>query len=88
MQRYGDILKELILKDNRYYVLTAENMVPIYYIMDDIKDNYLDAGIAEQTMVGVAAGLALRGRVPVVHAMASFLLMRAFEFIRTDIGYG
>ena len=88
MQRYGDILKELILKDNRYYVLTAENMGPIYYIMDDIKDNYLDVGIAEQTMVGVAAGLALRGRVPVVHAMASFLLMRAFEFIRTDIGYG
>lgn len=88
MKRYGDILKELILEDNKYYVLTAENMGPIYYIMDDIRDNYLDVGIAEQTMVGAAAGLALRGRVPVVHAMASFLLMRAFEFIRTDIGYG
>src|SRR4029079_12757590 len=31
-------------------------------------------------------GLALRGRVPVVHALAAFLTMRAFEFIRTDVG--
>ena len=88
MKRYGDILKELILEVNNYYVLTAENMGPIHYIIDDIRDNYLDVGIAEQAMVGIAAGLAIRGRVAVVHAMASFLLMRAFEFVRTDIGYG
>ena len=37
-------------------------------------------------MVGAAAGLALRGRMPVVHALATFLTMRAFEFIRTDVG--
>src|SRR5262249_43366510 len=42
--------------------------------------------IAEQTLVGAAAGLALRGRLPVVHALATFLTMRAFEFIRTDVG--
>jgi transketolase len=35
-------------------------------------------------MVGAAAGLALRGRIPVVHALSAFLTMRAFEFIRTD----
>jgi transketolase len=37
-------------------------------------------------MVGMAAGLALRGRIPIVHALAPFLTMRAFEFIRTDVG--
>ena len=37
-------------------------------------------------MVGAAAGLALRGRIPVVHALATFLTLRAFEFIRTDVG--
>src|SRR5690606_41763144 len=47
-----------------------------------------DVGIAEQTMTGAAAGLALRGRVPVVHALSTFLTMRAFEFIRTDLGIG
>ena len=37
-------------------------------------------------MVGAAAGLALRGRIPVAHALATFLTLRAFEFIRTDVG--
>jgi transketolase len=37
-------------------------------------------------MIGAATGLALRGRIPVTHALASFLTMRAFEFIRTDVG--
>jgi transketolase len=37
-------------------------------------------------MTGIATGLALRGRIPVIHALAAFLTMRAFEFIRTDIG--
>jgi transketolase len=48
----------------------------------------VDVGIAEQTLVGAAAGLALRGRIPVAHGLASFLTMRAFEFIRTDVGVG
>jgi transketolase len=36
-------------------------------------------------MVGAAAGMALRGRVPVCHALATFLTLRAYEFIRTDV---
>src|SRR5262249_27685305 len=49
-------------------------------------ERFVDVGICEQTLVGAAAGLALRGRRPVVHALAAFLTMRAFEFIRTDVG--
>jgi transketolase len=40
----------------------------------------------EQTLVGSAAGFALRGRVPIVHALACFITLRAYEFARTDIG--
>ena len=47
---------------------------------------FVVVGICEQTMVGMAAGLALRGRIPVVHALATFLTLRAFEFVRTDVG--
>jgi transketolase len=46
----------------------------------------IDTGITEQTMIGAAAGLALRGRKPIVHALGAFLTMRAFEFVRTDVG--
>src|SRR4029077_15831629 len=59
---------------------------PIRSLVAALGDRFLDTGITEQTMVGMAAGLALRGRIPVVHALATFLTMRAFEFIRTDIG--
>jgi transketolase len=48
---------------------------------------FLNVGIAEQTMVGVAAGLATCGKIPVVTAFAAMLSMRACEQIRTDLAY-
>jgi transketolase len=46
----------------------------------------MDVGIAEMTMIGMAAGMAVRGRVVLTHALSAFLTMRAFEFIRDDVG--
>ena len=77
---------DLALRDERILVRTAEHRAPIRGLPASLGDRFVDAGIAEQTMVGAAAGLALRGRVPVVHALATFLTLRAFEFIRTDVG--
>lgn len=85
---YEDLLKELIEKDDRFMVLTAENRAAIRNLHNQIGDKFIDTGITEQTMVGIAAGLALRGRIPIAHALATFLTMRAFEFIRTDVGIG
>ena len=48
---------------------------------------YLDCGIAEQNMVGVAAGLALSGKIPFVHSFACFISMRAIEQVRTSVAY-
>jgi transketolase len=86
MQTYEDILKELALRDERFIVMTAENRAPIRNLPGLLGDRFIDMGITEQAMIGAAAGLALRGRIPVTHALATFLTMRAFEFIRTDVG--
>jgi transketolase len=83
---YGDVLGSIARDDDRYVVMTAENRAPIRALPALLGHRFLDTGITEQTMVGMAAGLALRGRIPVIHALATFLTMRAFEFIRTDIG--
>jgi len=83
---YEEKLYQLLQEDHRLIVLTAENRAPIRGLPAKIPDRFIDVGICEQTMIGVAAGLALRGRIPIVHALASFLTMRAFEFIRTDVG--
>jgi transketolase len=85
---YEQKLLELIQNDDRIIVMTAENRAAMRNLPSKIGDRFIDAGIAEQTMVGMAAGLALRGRIPLVHALSTFLTMRAFEFIRTDIGIG
>ena len=83
---YEELLTSTALADDKYIVMTAENRALVRNIPQALGNRFIDTGITEQTMIGAAAGLALRGRVPVVHALTSFLTMRAFEFIRTDIG--
>lgn len=87
-QTYEEALREAAVADDSIVVMTAENRVAIRNLPGVLGKRFIDVGIAEQTMVGAAAGLALRGRKPVVHALAAFLTMRAFEFIRTDVGIG
>jgi transketolase len=83
---YEQLIHETALADERLLVMTAENRALIRNLPGPLGARFIDTGITEQTMIGAAAGLALRGRVPVVHALATFLTLRAFEFIRTDVG--
>ncbi|MEU8569467.1 transketolase C-terminal domain-containing protein [Streptomyces pathocidini] len=53
----------------------------------ELPDRLINVGIAEQTMVGVGAGLAGGGRVPFVCAAAPFLTGRALEQIKADVAY-
>ncbi len=85
---YQDILRKLLKEDERFVVMTAENRGAIRNLPNEIGDRFFDTGITEQTMIGAAAGLALRGRIPITHALATFLTLRAFEFIRSDVGIG
>jgi transketolase len=50
-------------------------------------ERFYDIGIAEQNMVGIAAGLATKGKLPIVHSFACFISMRACEQVRTTIAY-
>lgn len=86
MMSYEDRLKAIALADENVVVMTAENRAAIRNLPAALGSRFIDVGICEQTMIGAAAGMALRGRTPVVHALAAFLTLRAFEFIRTDVG--
>jgi len=83
---YEERLIQIAERNADVVVMTAENRAAIRNLPGKLGSRFIDVGIAEQTLVGAAAGLALRGRVPIVHALATFLTMRAFEFIRTDVG--
>ena len=83
---YEELLEQFAQRDDRLIVMTAENRAVIRNLPPKLGGRFIDTGITEMTQVGMAAGLALRGRIVVTHALATFLTMRAFEFIRTDVG--
>ena len=48
---------------------------------------FINTGVAEQSMVGIAAGMALRGLRPFCYTIATFALYRPFEMVRVDLCY-
>ncbi|MDR0599318.1 MAG: transketolase family protein [Treponema sp.] len=53
----------------------------------EFPDRYYEFGIMEQGVVGIAAGLAATGKIPVFCAIAPFVTSRPFEMFRNDLGY-
>ena len=87
MHYYETKLLEAAEKNPEVIVMTAENRFSMRNIPSILGDKFIDVGIMEQNMVGIAAGLSASGKIPIMHALAAFLTMRSFEFIRTDLGY-
>jgi transketolase len=54
---------------------------------DRFPDRFLNAGVAEQNMLGVAAGLALAGHTVFAYSLANFPTLRCFEQLRNDVAY-
>ena len=55
--------------------------------IENINDRFLNVGVAEQNMIGVATGMALRGYKVVVYSIANFATLRCLEQIRNDAAY-
>ncbi len=76
-------------KDKDIVVLTSDSrgsasMAPF---ADALPDQFVEIGIAEQDLVGQAAGLAAAGKKPFIASYAAFLSMRSIEQIKVDIAY-
>jgi transketolase len=70
-------------------VLTADMMSSFQTakFAETYPDRFFNVGVAEQNMVGIAAGLATCGKIPFVNTFSCFASMRALEMLRTDIAY-
>jgi transketolase len=83
----GDTLHELGEKHDNVWALTADTGGWIAAFRKDFPDRFVDVGIAEANLAGIAAGLALEGNIPFIAGMIPFMTMRACEQNRTDIAY-
>ena len=71
-------LMKLAEKDERIVLITGDMGFSMFEkFKEKFPDRYYNAGIAEQNMVGMAAGLALRGKKPYVYSIIPFLIMRS-----------
>lgn len=89
-KKFFEKILSLMEKDDDICYLTCDGLYEgssIRREISDYHDRIIDVGIAEQNLVGVAAGMALVGMKPIVATMGSFLTLRAYEQIHTDIAY-
>ncbi len=86
---YGSMLPELGARFPNVVVLDADlsSSTRTKAFKERFPDRYLNVGIAEQNMVGVAAGIALAGDVPLVNTFAAFLTRRACDQIAISVAY-
>jgi len=76
-------LIQLAGKDPRIQLLTADlGYMALEPFARAHPDKFLNVGVAEQNMVGIATGMAESGYIPFVYSIATFASMRAYEFIR------
>ena len=84
----SDALVKMALADKSVFVLTCDHG---YALFDDLRrhcpQQYINCGVAEQNMIGVAAGMAKRGLKPICYGLSAFLPIRVLEQIKIDICY-
>lgn len=89
MAAFAAGLEEKMQKDQRIRVLTADlvGSCALKGIEQTHPEQFINVGIAEQNMVGIAAGLAREGLLPYTYTFSAFHSMRACEQVRTDVFY-
>ncbi|MFH1566376.1 MAG: transketolase C-terminal domain-containing protein [Gemmatimonadota bacterium] len=85
---FGRVLLDLARRDERVCGVSCDCWSFLEPLAREYPERAVEVGIAEQNLIGVAAGLALRGKLPFAIGMNPFVTMRCFEQIRTDLGYG
>jgi transketolase len=85
---FAKTLLILAKKDKRIMLLTGDLGYSVFEeFQRECPKQYINCGVAEQNMTGVAAGLALEGYRPCIYSIIPFISMRNFEQIRNDICY-
>lgn len=84
--KLSSLITEFAIKDPRVVILSGDHG---YALFDAVRkaapDQFINAGVAEQGMIGIVAGLARAGYLPIAYGLSSFLPIRVLEQIKLDL---
>ncbi len=86
---FAEVLYQLGREDPRICIVVADISPAgsMEKFRREFPERFINVGVAEQTMIGICAGLALKGMRPFAYTIATFSLFRPYEIIRDDLGY-
>jgi transketolase len=86
---FARTLYEIACKDPRIFIVVADISPAgsMAKFRQEYPERFINVGVAEQSMIGLCAGLALRGCRPFAYTIATFTIYRPFEQVRDDLCY-
>jgi transketolase len=86
---FAEALYEAAKADERICVVVADISPAgsMEKFRREYPERFVNVGVAEQAMIGVAAGMAMKGLRPFCYTIATFALYRPFEMVRNDLAY-
>lgn len=86
---YGMAITEMARQRDDFYVMSADlcQSSGLFKFREEFPDRFINSGIAEQNLIGVAAGLAKDGTCIFASSFSPFVTMRACEQVRMNMGY-
>jgi len=85
---FFETFKNIISQNKDVFLLTGDLGVKFFYDLKDIDPKrFINIGVAEANMIGIAAGLSISGKNVYCYSIIPFLTMRTFEQVRVDLCY-
>jgi len=86
---FADTIYEAGKNDKRVAIVVADISPAgsMQKFRDEFPERFINTGVSEQIMIGLCAGMALRGMRPFAYTIATFTFYRPFEFVRDDLCY-
>lgn len=84
---FSKIITDLSRKNKKIFLLSGDIGNNLFNDYKKNSKNFLNCGVAEQSMISIGAGLAMTGYIPVIYTIAPFVTSRCYEQIKVDLCY-
>lgn len=87
-ETFYETIENVLAKDERAVVILGVSGVGIIVdLSQKFPGRFIDAGIMEQSIIGIASGISTAGMIPIVYGQSTFMIERAYEQLKIDFGY-